>query len=43
MHISARESYITITTEKYGVLQGESWLKDGGAIPGEPAGRLLKI
>jgi len=42
MHISARESCITMTTEKYGVLQGESWLKDGGAIPGEPAGATIE-
>lgn len=39
--VSASEKQILINTEKYGVIQGESWLKDGGAIPGEKAGATI--
>ena len=42
LHVDAGESSIYITADKFGVTQGESWLKDGGAIPGEPPGTTIE-
>ncbi len=42
LHIEAKASSVYITADEFGVIQGESWLKDGGAIPGEPPGTTIE-
>ncbi len=42
LHVEAKESSVYVTADKYGVIQGESWLGDGGAIPGEPPGTTIE-
>ena len=40
-YVTATEDAIIISSFKYAVLQLESWVMDGGAYPGEPAGTTL--
>ena len=42
LHVEAKENSVYVTADKYGLIQGESWLKDGGAIPGEPPGTTIE-
>ncbi len=41
VYIKADANNFSFTTEKYGILQPESWIKSGDAMPGEPAGTML--
>lgn len=41
LYINASDNGIKITTEKFGITQPESWIIEGGASPGEPAGTTL--
>lgn len=40
-YLNATEKTISFSTEKYGIQQPESWIIDGDARPGEPAGTTL--
>lgn len=42
LHVDASEEYISISVDNDSLIQGESWLGDGGAIPGEPPGTTIK-
>jgi len=41
-YIGMTDKYISLTTENRGILQLESWIIGGNAIPGEPVGTTLK-
>lgn len=43
LYVNAKPAYISIYSEKFGITQMESWLKDGGAIPGEPPGTTIDV
>lgn len=42
LHVEAKDNSVYVTADKYGLIQGESWLGDGGAIPGEPPGTTIE-
>lgn len=41
VYIDASENYFSLKTDKFGIMQLESWIIGGDAIPGEPSGTTI--